>query len=104
MVLTCTWWTCSKEKSLLKQALNMGIDEDCAKSPVLPEGEPPPCSVLSRQSSVPFEAWLTESRTRSATTGTKAARHQLPLRRKRSDSCCLPAEELEVRACKMESA
>lgn len=48
----------------------MGTDEDCAKSPVLPEGEPPPCSVLSRQSSVPFEVWWTEGQTRSSTTGT----------------------------------
>lgn len=62
-MLTCTWWTCSNEKSLLKQALNMGMEEDCSRSPALPGGEAPPCRVLSRQSSVPFEAWLTESQT-----------------------------------------
>lgn len=63
-VLTCTWWTCSMEKSLLKQALNMGMDEGWTIR-LLPGGEPPPWRALSRESSVPLEVWLTESQTRS---------------------------------------
>lgn len=59
-MLTCTWWTCSIEKSLLKQALNMGMDEGWTNR-LLPGGEPPPWRALSRESSVPFEVWLTES-------------------------------------------
>lgn len=59
-MLTCTWWTCSIEKSLLKQALNMGMDEGWTNR-LLPGGEPPPWSALSSESSVPFEVWLTES-------------------------------------------
>lgn len=61
-VLTCTWWTCSMEKSLLKQALSMGMDEGWTIR-LLPGGDPPPCRALSRESSVPLEAWLTESQT-----------------------------------------
>lgn len=61
-MLTCTWWTCSIEKSLLKQALNIGMDEGWNNRLPLPGGEPPPCRALSRESSVPFEAWFTESR------------------------------------------
>lgn len=61
-MLTCTWWTCSIEKSLLKQALNIGMDEGWNNRLPLPGGEPPPCRALSRESSVPFETWFAESR------------------------------------------
>ena len=47
------------EKSLLKQPLNMGMDEGWIIR-LLAGGEPPPCRALSRESSVPLEAWLTE--------------------------------------------
>ncbi len=60
-MLTCTWWTCSMEKSLLKQALSMGMDEAWTIR-LLPGEEPPPWRALSRESSVPLEAWLTESK------------------------------------------
>lgn len=50
------------EKSLLKQALSMGMDEGWTIR-LLPGGDPPPCRALSRESSVPLEAWLTESQT-----------------------------------------
>lgn len=48
------------EKSLLKQALKMGIDDGWTIRP-LPGGDPPPWRALSRESSVPLEAWLTGS-------------------------------------------
>lgn len=38
----------------------MGIDEGWIIRPLV-GGEPPPCRALSRESSVPLEAWLTES-------------------------------------------
>lgn len=48
------------EKSLLKQALSIGMDEGWIMR-LLPGGDPPPWRALSRESSVPLEAWLTES-------------------------------------------
>lgn len=38
----------------------MGTEEDWTRAPLLPGGEPP-CRLRSRQSSVPLEAWFTES-------------------------------------------
>lgn len=133
-VLTCTWWTCSMEKSLLKQALSMGMDEGWIIRP-LPGGEPPPWRALSRESSVPLEAWLTESQTKSkpylhdrhnlpiqTITGTNTLKGKFFLEVAEPstsiingqplfksclaffDAMWLPVDELEVRACKMESA
>lgn len=65
-MLTCTWWTCSMEKSLLKQALSMGMDEGWIIR-LLPGGDPPPWRALSRESSVPLEVWLTESHKKDLT-------------------------------------
>lgn len=46
------------EKSLLKQALSIGI-EDGWTTRVLPGGEPPPWRALNSESSVPLVAWQT---------------------------------------------
>lgn len=62
-VLTCTWCTCSMEKSLLKQELSIGMDEGWTAS-VPPGGEPPPWRALSRESSVPLEFWFTGSQSK----------------------------------------
>lgn len=122
------------EKSLLKQALSMGMDEGWIIRP-LPGGEPPPWRALSRESSVPLEAWLTESQTKSkpylhdrhnlpiqTITGTNTLKGKFFLEVAEPstsiingqplfksclaffDAMWLPVDELEVRACKMESA
>lgn len=58
--LTCTWWTCSMEKSLLKQALSIGMEEGwTTRLPI--GGELPPWRARSRESSVPLEGWFTAS-------------------------------------------
>lgn len=48
------------EKSLLKQALSMGMEEGCTIR-LLPGGEL--CSPRSRESSVPLEDWTTGGQT-----------------------------------------
>lgn len=50
------------EKSLLKQALRIGMDEGWTIR-LLFGGEPPLWRALSRESSVPLEDWLTISTT-----------------------------------------
>lgn len=62
------------EKSLLKQALNMGIDDGWIIR-LLPGGEPPPWRALSRESSVPLEAWLTDKHRVDVTVVKKTPTH-----------------------------
>jgi len=50
------------EKSLLKQALRIGMDEGWTIRLLL-GGEPPPWRARSRESSVPLEGWLTRNST-----------------------------------------
>lgn len=50
------------EKSLLKQALNIGMDEGWTIR-LLPGGEAPLWRARSRESSVPLEDWLTGTTT-----------------------------------------
>lgn len=90
------------EKSLLKQALSMGMDEGRTTRP---GGEPPPWRARSRESSVPLEAWLTGSQTAELSEKPHSEDQLSP------DFCPFlsstpnkPVDELAVRACRMESA
>lgn len=96
------------EKSLLKQALRIGMDEGWTIR-LLFGGEPPLWRALSRESSVPLEDWLTISTTENqyrtiSTSPTLEHWKECVLHFTFKLLLHLPVDELEVSACRMESA